>query len=502
MSALTTRLLSKTLLLSLVCISNLASAANDRPNILVIWGDDIGIHNISAYNMGLMGYKTPNIDRIARGGMTFTDYYGEQSCTAGRSAFITGQHPIRTGLTKVGSPGATLGLQARDVTIAEILKPLGYATGQFGKNHLGDRDEFLPTNHGFDEFLGNLYHLNAEEEPEHEDYPQEAWFKKMFSPRGVLHSYADGKVEDSGPLTRKRMETVDDEFVAGALKFIDKAHANKKPFFVWFNSTRMHFRTHVKKESRGRSGQGFYNDAMLEHDDHVGALLDKLDELGVDDNTLVFYSTDNGPHYNTWPDAAISPFRGEKNTTWEGGFRVPAMVRWPGKIEAGGVSNHIMSHLDWMPTLVAAVGIPDIKEQLLQGYRAGDKTFKVHLDGYNHLPYLTGKEKQAPRHEFFYYTDDGLLSAVRMDDWKIMFSEQRAQRFDVWREQFDTMRIPKIFNLRRDPYERADTDSNAYNEWWIDRIPHMYKASAVVGKFLQTFKEFPPSQKPQSYTLE
>jgi arylsulfatase A-like enzyme len=474
------------------------AAAAGKPNILVIWGDDIGIGNISAYNRGIMGYATPNIDRLANEGMLFTDYYGEQSCTAGRSAFITGQHPLRTGLTKVGSPGSSIGIQERDPTVAELLKPLGYATGQFGKNHLGDRDEYLPTNHGFDEFKGNLYHLNAEEEPEHEDYPKEEWVREMFAPRGVIHSFADGRVQDTGPLTRKRMETVDEEFLAEALKFMDKAHDRKQPFFVWFNSTRMHARTHVKDETLGRSGQGFYNDGMMEHDDHVGALLDKLDELGVADNTLVFYSTDNGPHFNFWPDGANSPFRGEKNTTWEGGFRVPALVRWPGRVNAGSTSNEIMSHLDWAPTIMAAAGDGSIREKLLEGHRAGSKTFKVHLDGYNFLPYLTGEEKRGPRHEFFYFTDDGNLSAVRMGDWKVMFSEQRAHRYDLWREQFDVLRQPKLFNLRRDPYERADTDSNAYNEWVMQRVPHFYKSAVVVGTFMKTFQEYPPSQGPQS----
>ncbi len=485
------------LLITCVLFSTQLTMAADKPNILVIWGDDIGIENISAYSRGIMGYKTPNIDRIANEGMLFTDYYGDQSCTAGRAAFITGQYPIRTGLTKVGSPGSKIGIQKSDPTLAELLKPLGYLSGQFGKNHLGEKDEFLPTNHGFDEFFGNLYHLNAEEEPEHEDYPTEDWFKKMFAPRGVIHSYADGKVEDTGPLVRKRMETVDEEFLAAAVTFIDKAHEQQKPFFLWFNTTRMHLRTHVKKESLGRSGQGFYNDAMMEHDDHVGVLLDQLDRLGIADNTLVIYSTDNGPHFNAWPDAAITPFRGEKNTTWEGGFRVPALVRWPGKIKAGSISNEIMSHLDWVPTLMAAAGDDSIQRKLLQGYQASGKTFKVHLDGYNFLPYLTGQEAHGLRTDFFYFTDDGDLSAVRMGDWKVMFSEQRAHRFDLWREQFDVLRQPKLFNLRRDPYERADTDSNAYNEWVLDRVPIFYKSVVVIQKFMKSLQEYPPSQKPQ-----
>jgi len=475
----------------------------ERPNILVIWGDDIGIWNISQYSHGLMGYQTPNIDRIAREGMMFTDYYGEQSCTAGRSAFITGQSPIRTGLTKVGIPGADLGLQPEDPTLAELLKPHGYATGQFGKNHLGDRDEFLPTNHGFDEFFGNLYHLNAEEQPEDPDYPKSPAFRQKFGPRGVIHSYADGKIEDSGPLTRKRMETVDEEFLAASLKFIDKAHGQKKPFFVWFNSTRMHYYTHVQPSQLGRSGQGFYNDAMMEHDDHVGVLLNKLDELGIADNTIVIYSTDNGPHFNLWPDAAISPFRGEKNTNWEGGYRVPAAVRWPGNIAAGSISNQIMSHMDWIPTLLAAVGDDDIVAELKKGLKAGDKTFKVHLDGYNFLPQLTGKTVQGPRQEFFYFSDDGVLTGTRIGDWKLVFAEQRAHRFDVWRDPFVTLRIPKLFNLRRDPLERADTDANGYNNWWDVKIaPVGMQGQVAVGRFVQSLTEFPPRQRPATFTVD
>jgi arylsulfatase A-like enzyme len=477
--------------------------AADKPNILVIWGDDIGIWNISKYSHGMMGYPTANIDRIANEGMMFTDYYGEQSCTAGRSAFITGQHPVRTGLTKVGIPGSPLGLQPEDPTLAELLKPHGYATGQFGKNHLGDQDKFLPTNHGFDEFLGNLYHLNAEETPEDPDYPKNPAFRKAFGPRGVIHSYADGKIEDSGPLTRKRMETVDEEFLAGSLKFIDKAVAQDKPFFVWFNSTRMHYYTHLQASQAGRSGQGFYNDAMMEHDDHVGALLNKLDELGIADNTIVIYSTDNGPHFNMWPDAAITPFRGEKNTNWDGGYRVPAVVRWPGKIKAGSVSNNVMSHLDWVPTLMAAVGDDDIINELKQGHRAGDKTFKVHLDGYNFLPQLTGKVERGPRREFFYFSDDGLLTATRVGDWKLVFAEQRARRFDVWRDPFVQLRIPKVFHLRRDPFERADTDSNGYNNWWDHKVSIAGAQGRVaVGAFVQSFQQFPARQRPGTFTVD
>lgn len=477
--------------------------AADKPNILVIWGDDIGLWNISRYSMGQMGYQTPNIDRIAAEGMIFTDYYGEQSCTAGRSAFITGQHPIRTGLTKVGTPGADIGLQPEDPTLAEMLKPLGYSAGQFGKNHLGDKDEFLPTNHGFDEFFGNLYHLNAEEAPEDPDYPKDKAFRKAVGPRGVIRSSADGAIEDSGPLTKKRMETVDEEFLEASLGFIDRAHKADKPFFVWFNATRMHYYTHVKDETLGLSGQGFYNDGMVEHDGHVGQLLAKLDELGIADNTIVVYSTDNGPHFNQWPDGAITPYRGEKNTNWEGGFRVPAMVRWPGNIAPGAISNQVMSHLDWVPTLMAAVGKPDIKEALRQGKTLGRKTFKVHLDGYNFLPHLTGEAATAPRNEFFYFSDDGLLLGVRVDDWKLVYAEQRSRRFDVWRDPFVILRIPKLFNLRRDPFERADTDANSYNVWWDHKIP----AAATLGarqvrQFVQSLQAFPPRQKPASFTID
>ncbi len=481
----------------------LSALAAEQPNILVIWGDDIGVTNISRYSMGMMGYQTPNIDRIANEGMVFTDYYGEQSCTAGRSAFITGQHPVRTGLTKVGVPGAELGLQAEDPTLAELLKPLGYTSGQFGKNHLGDRDRYLPTAHGFDEFFGNLYHLNAEESPEDPDWPKNPAFSQAFAPRGVIHSYADGRIEDSGPLTRKRMETVDEEFLGAALKFIDKAHTDEQPFFVWFNSTRMHYYTHVKDEQLGASGQGFYNDAMLEHDGHVGTLLEKLDELGIADNTIVIYSTDNGPHYNMWPDAAITPFRSEKNTNWEGGFRVPAMVRWPGRIAEGQISNAVMSHLDWVPTLMSAVGEPGIAEKLKAGHRAGNTEFKVHLDGYDFLPYLTGAAEQSPRNEFFYFSDDGLLTAARVGDWKLVFAEQRAHRMHVWREPFVTLRIPKLFHLRRDPFERADTDSNGYNNWWDRKIfPAAMQARVAVSAFVQSLVAFPPRQRPDTFTVD
>jgi arylsulfatase len=487
----------------LVAASAVPAAAQDKPNILVIWGDDIGQSNISAYTMGLMGYRTPNIDRVAAEGMIFTDYYGEQSCTAGRSSFITGQSVFRTGLSKVGMPGAESGLSEKDPTIAQLLKPLGYATGQFGKNHLGDKDRFLPTNHGFDEFLGNLYHLNAEEEPELPDYPKNPEFRKRFGPRGVIHSYADGRIEDTGALTKKRMETIDEETLAAATRFIEQANKDGKPFFVWWNGTRMHFRTHVKAEHRGISGQDEYSDGMVEHDMHVGQLLALLDKLGIADNTIVFYSTDNGPHYNTWPDAAATPFRGEKNTNWEGGWRVPAMVRWPGKIKAGSVSNEIMHHMDWLPTFVAAAGDPNIKEKLLKKKKRRQKGFRVHLDGYNFLPYLTGQEDKGPRKEIFYFSDDGDLTALRWGDWKAIFMEQKSEAtLRAWIDPFIPLRIPLMFNLRRDPYERAEETSNTYYDWLIDHAYIIYGAQAIVGKFLSTFKEFPPRQKAASFTID
>ncbi len=481
------------------------SYAADKPNILVIWGDDIGRSNISAYTMGMMGYQTPNIDRIANEGMIFTDYYGEQSCTAGRSSFIMGQSVFRTGLSKVGLPGAAEGQQVEDPTIAVVMKDQGYMTGQFGKNHLGDRDEMLPTNHGFDEFFGNLYHLNAEEEPENEDYPSNPEFRKKYGPRGVIKSSADGSIEDTGPLTKKRMETVDDETVAAALDFIDRAHAANKPFFVWWSGTRMHFRTHVKEELRGISGQDEYSDGMVEHDRHIGMFLDKLDNMGIADNTFVFYSTDNGPHYNTWPDAASTPFRGEKNTNWEGGWRVPAMVRWPGNIEAGSISNAIVHHMDWMPTFSAIAGKPDIKEDLLDGYTSSalGRDYKIHLDGYNILPHLTGESETTDRHEIFYFSDDGDLTALRYDDWKLIFMEQRVEAtLQAWAEPFVPLRVPLIFNLRRDPYERAQITSNTYYDWLIDRVYLLVPAQAYVGEFLKTFVEYPPRQKAASFSLE
>ena len=492
-------------LLSFIAVGLASSqlSAAEKPNILVIWGDDIGQSNVSAYTHGLMGYKTPNIDSIAKEGMMFTDYYGEQSCTAGRSTFITGQSVLRTGLSKVGLPGADVGLQASDATIAQVLKPLGYATGQFGKNHLGDKDKFLPTAHGFDEFFGNLYHLNAEEEPENIDYPKDPEFRKKYGPRGVIHSYADGRIEDTGPLTKKRMETVDDETSAAAMDFMARNVKAKKPFFLWWNATRMHFRTHVKPELQGSSNVSNYADGMMEHDRHVGLLLDKVDSLGIKDNTIVFYSTDNGPHMNSWPDAGTTPFRGEKNTNWEGAYRVPAMVRWPNKIKAGSISNEIMHHMDWLPTFAAIAGDTKIKAKLKKGTKLGSKKFKNHLDGYNFLPYLTGKADKAPREEIFYFTDDGDLAALRYNNWKVVFMEQRVQgTLQIWAEPFVTLRLPKIFNLRMDPYENADITSNTYYDWLLDHAYMLVPAQAYVGKFLSTFKEFPPSQKAASFNLD
>ena len=478
-----------------------------KPNILIIWGVDIGWFNVSAYNHGIMGYRTPNIDRIAKEGTMFTDWYGQQSCTAGRAAFITGQSPIRTGLTKVGLPGADLGLQPEDPTIADVLKPQGYVCGQFGKNHLGDKDNFLPTAHGFDEFFGNLYHLNAEEEPENEDYPKDPEFRKKFGPRGVLHTWAnaDGtqKIEDTGPLTTKRMETVDEEFLDASLKFIDKANADGKPFFVWWNSTRMHIWTHLKKESKGKTGLGIYPDGMVEHDGHVGKLLDKLDALGIADNTLVMYSTDNGAEVMSWPDGGTTPFRGEKDTNYEGGWRVPCVIRWPGVIKPGTVSNEMFSHTDMLPTLAAAAGEPDAVEKLKKGYKSGNKTFKVHIDGYNLLPFLKGEVKENPRKGFLYWSDDGDLMALRVGNWKVEFLQQRAHGFDVWREPMVPLRAPNLYNLRTDPFERASEDASVfYAKWMADRTFLLVPAQAIVGEFLKTFKDFPPRQKPASFSID
>ena len=483
------------------------AASGRKPNILVIFGDDIGQTNISAYSFGVMGYRTPNIDRIAREGMMFTDYYAEQSCTAGRSTFITGQCTLRTGLSKVGLPGATVGLQARDATIAELLKPMGYATGQFGKNHLGDRDEYLPTNHGFDEFFGNLYHLNAEEDPENHFYPQGAEFRKRYGPRGVLKTSADGKIEDTGPLTRKRMETIDDETSAAAIDFMQRQARAIKPFFCWFNSTRMHFRTHVRAAHRDKPGldsRTEYADGMIEHDAAIGQILKTVDDLGIANDTIVIYTTDNGPHQNSWPDAGTTPFRSEKNTNWEGAFRVPCLIRWPGRIQPGSVSNDMVSGLDWMPTLLAAAGDPDIKEKLLKGHNAGGKTFKVHLDGYNQLPYLTGQQPKSARTEFIYFDDDGDLVALRYGQWKVVFDEQRATgTLRIWAEPFTKLRVPELFNLRSDPYERADITSNTYYDWFMsDGAGAFLGAPSIVGNFLATFKEYPPSQRPSSFSID
>lgn len=480
-----------------------------KPNIIVIFGDDIGQTNLSIYSHGLMGYQTPNIDRIAKEGILFTDYYAEQSCTAGRSAFITGQSIFRTGLSKVGLPGAELGMTKEDPTIAALLKAQGYATGQFGKNHLGDKDEHLPTMHGFDEFYGNLYHLNAEEEPEHPDYPDDPAFREKFGPRGVIHSFADGKggqrIEDTGPLTSHRMQTIDDDIAARSTEFIEKQAKNGKPLFAWINFTHMHFHTHAKPESIGQAGrwQSVYHDVMIDHDKNVGSILKKLDELGIADNTIVLYTTDNGPHLNTWPDAGTTPFRNEKNSNWEGAYRVPAMVRWPEKIQGGKISNNIMSHLDWMPTLLAAAGDPHVGEKLLKGYEANGKYYKVYLDGYNFLPYLTGQSNESPRQAFFYFSDDGDLTGLRYDNWKFVFAEQRAPgTLAIWAEPFVRLRVPKIFNLRLDPYEHADITSNTYYDWLLERAFLLMPAQQYVATFLATFKEFPPRQKAASFSVD
>lgn len=501
-----------------------AERAGRKPNILVIWGDDIGMWNLSCYSDGMMGYRTPNIDRIAKEGMRFTDAYGEQSCTAGRASFITGQSGIRTGLTKVGIPASPLGLREEDPTIAELLKPLGYATGQFGKNHLGDRNEYLPTLHGFDEFFGNLYHLNAEEEPELPNYPPEKDFpnfRKKYGPRGVLRCQATdvddpsvdprfgrvGKqiIQDTGPLTKKRMETCDDEFVGAAKDWIRRQSETDQPWFCWVNTTHMHLRTHTKPESLGQAGrwQSPYHDTMIDHDKNVGELLDLIDELGLAEDTIVMYSTDNGPHMNTWPDGAMTPFRSEKNTNWEGAFRVPLVIRWPGMIPAGTVSNEIVHHHDWTPTFLAAAGDPHISEKLLQGHEAGDKYFKVHLDGYNLLPYLTGAEEKSPRQGFIYFDDDANLVAARFDNWKVVFMEQRkAGTLALWGEPFVPLRLPKLYNLRTDPFERADITSNTYYDWFLDNDYIALAARDLVGEFLKTLEDFPPRQRPATFTID
>jgi arylsulfatase len=492
--------------------------AAKKPNILILWGDDIGMWNISHFSRGMMGYQTPNIDRVAKEGVTLTDWYGQQSCTAGRAAFITGQNPLRTGLTKVGMPGATLGLQPEDPTIAELLKPLGYATGQFGKNHLGDRNEFLPTVHGFDEFFGNLYHLNAEEEPELPDYPKDPAFLARFGPRGVLHCFATDKddsttdprwgrigkqtVKDTGPLTKKRMETIDEEITSAAIGWMEKQAKAQKPFFLWYNSTAMHFRTHLAAKNRGKSGQDDYSDRMVTHDEQIGQVLDKLDELGIADNTIVMYSTDNGPENDTWPDGANTPFRSQKDTNWEGAWRVPCFIRWPGKIQPGSVLNGIGSHQDMLPTLLAAAGDPDVSRKLLSGYQVGSKTFKVHIDGLNLLPYLTGEVKESPRTAFFYVSDDGGVMAIRDGDWKLVFEEQRALTTNVWAEPFVKLRLPHIFSLRRDPFERADFNSNVYWDWVMNHVPLLYGAQALVAAQIENFVKYPPRQKAASFNLD
>ncbi len=476
-------------------------SSGKKPNVLVIMGDDIGWYNPSTYNQGVMGYQTPNIDRIANEGAKFTDWYGQQSCTAGRAAFITGQSPIRTGLTKVGLPGADLGLQPQDPTVAEVMKGLGYATGQFGKNHLGDKDEFLPTKHGFDEFFGNLYHLNAEEEPENVDYPKDPNFKKRFGPRGVIKSSADGKIEDTGPLNRKRMETVDEEFLTAAMDFIDRQHKASKPFFVWFNSTRMHIWTHLKPESDGKTGLGLYPDGMVEHDGMVGQLLKQLDDLGIANDTIVIYTTDNGAEVMAWPDGGTTPFRGEKATNWEGAFRVPMLIRWPGVIQPNTIRNEIFAHEDILPTLAAAAGEPDVVAKMLKGYAAGGKTFKVHLDGYNQMPFLKGDTKENPRKDFLYWSDDGDLMALRYGNWKMNFIIQEHTGLGVWEREFTKLRLPDIYNLRADPFERGD-ESFLYGKWKVDRAYLLVPAQAIVGQWLASFKDFPPRQKPASFNLD
>lgn len=483
-------------------VDSLHAADSKKPNILIIWGDDIGWNNPSCYHRGMMGYKTPNIDRLAKQGALFTDWYGQQSCTAGRAAFITGQSPLRTGLLKVGLPGAKEGISIKDPTIAGLLKNLGYMTAQYGKNHLGDLDSMLPTNHGFDEFLGNLYHLNAEQEPEHPDYPKDPEFKKKYGPRGVIRSTAGGIIEDTGPLTIERMKTIDDDVTAGALDFLDRAKKADKPFFLWWNSTRMHIWTHLKKASEGKTGLGIYADGMVEHDAHIGLMLDKLEELGLDKNTIVMYSTDNGAECFSWPDGGSTPFRNEKNSNWEGGYRVPCVIRWPGVIEPGTIYNDIFSHEDMLPTLLAAVGEPDIKEKLLTGYRAIDRDYKVHLDGYNLLPYFRGEVDKSPRKEFFYWTDDGNLCGLRYDRWKIVFQEQRAHGLDVWQDPLVTLRFPKLFCLRTDPYERADHEAVNYGRWRVDHAFVLVPAQGFVAQHLATFNEFPPRQKPGSFSLD
>ena len=497
------RQLKQTLIASALAAGSLTAseALAAAPNILILWGDDIGQFNVSAYNMGMMGYKTPNIDRIGKEGALFTDWYGQQSSTAGRAAFITGQSPIRTGLTKVGLPGAPEGLKKEDVTIAELLKARGYATGQFGKNHLGDRDDMLPSNHGFDEFFGNLYHLNAEEEPEYPDYPKDPAFRKKFGPRGVIHSYASGEIIDTGPLTKKRMETIDDEVTEKTIAFMEKAKKADKPFFIWFNTTRMHINTHLKPGSVGKTGRGVYADGMVEHDQKIGEVLDKLKELGLDENTIVMYSTDNGAETFTWPDGGSTMFRGEKNTNWEGGYRVPTLISWPCVIKPGSVINDVASHEDMLPTLLAAAGDSTVKEELLRGKRVGNSSYKVHLDGYNLIPALTGKG-EWPRKEFLYWTDDGSVAALRYNDTKVTFLKQNGHGMHVWMQPFEQLRAPIITDLRSDPFERAEYESIGYGRYFVEHMWAMAPAAAYVGQWLQSFRDFPPRQKPGSFSLD
>ena len=506
------------LALALTATAGWAQAPARKPNILVMFGDDVGYWNVSAYNRGMMGYRTPNIDRIAKEGAIFTDAYAQQSCTAGRAAFITGQSPVRTGLTKVGLPGAPEGLSAKDPTLARMLKAQGYMTGQYGKNHLGDRNEFFPTVHGFDEFFGNFYHLNAEEEPENEDYPKDPAFKAKFGPRGVFRCVATDtvsalpddprfgkwgkqKCEDTGPLNKKRMETIDYEVADASMDFMSRAVKQNKPFFLWFNTTRMHIWTRLRQEAAGKTGLGVYADGMVEHDNHIGQMLKKLDELGIADNTIVIWTTDNGAEVMSWPDGGTTPFRGEKNTNWEGGYRFPLVVRWPGVIKPGTEINDIVSHEDWLPTLMAAVGQPDVKDTLKKGATVGGLNFKVHLDGYNLMPAFKGEAKEWPRKEFLYWTDDGDLAGLRYNQWKIVFMEQRAHGFDVWEEPLVPLRLPKLFTVRADPFERADHEGMGYARWRIDRAFVLVPAQAFIGNWLTSFKDFPPRQKPGSFSI-
>jgi arylsulfatase len=482
-----------------------ATPSGKPPNFLIIWGDDIGTWNISHNNRGMMGYMTPGIDRLAQEGISFTDYYGQQSCTAGRAAFLGGTVPVRTGMTKVGLPGAKEGWQKSDPTIAALLKDRNYATGQFGKNHFGDRDEHLPTMHGFDEYFGSLYHLNASEEPENLDYPKDPEFLKRFGPRGVLRTKADGKggqtIEDTGPLTKKRMETIDEETLAAAKDFIIRQKNDGKPFFCWWNATRMHFRTHVKAEDRGISGQDEYSDGMVEHDRMVGDLLKFLDDQGLADDTFVMYSTDNGPHYNAWPDAGTTPFRSEKNSNWEGAYRVPAFVRWPGHFPAGTTLNGLVAHEDWMVTLLKAAGMPDVVDRLMKGDTFAGRQYRQHPDGYDMMDYLTGKTKTSPRNEFWYVNDDGQIVAARWQDWKVVFLENRGEAFGVWREPFVELRAPLLFNLRRDPFEKSQHNSNTYNDWFLDRVFVLVPIQGLAAKFLLTMKDYPPSQTAGAFNL-